>query len=269
MGDPIEVEAVSKCLIPNTGEPLLIGSVKTNFGHGEAVSGLTSIIKSTLALENMVIPPTIGIQNLNPHLKLDERNMKVVTDLKPWPVGGSERISVNSFGYGGANAHAILDSARMHVSQNYGSGRDVGKKYLDSLILPFSAHNSESLTKNIEAIMSSDAALQDIQNVAYTLGSHRSSLPVRGFVLASEETEGSITTTQIQSSSETNKANLPMAFIFTGQGAQWPQMGRKLLSRFPAFGQSIDTLDSYLASLPEAPQWSLRGKSSPIDILQC
>lgn len=262
IGDPIEIEAISKCLTPKFGQPLFVGSVKTNVGHGEAVSGITSIIKSTLALENLVIPPTIGIQNLNPNLKLEQRNMKVVTCLQPWPKSAVERISINSFGYGGANAHAILDSARSHMNQRQ---KDICKNTrmsLGSFILPFSASNAESLTKSIGAVVSSDAASQNLRNLAYTLGSHRSSLSTRGYVLATKEGIDSpvtITTPQVQS---TNSPCMPIAFIFTGQGAQWPRMGHDLLCSFPTFRKTIDFLDSYLATLPESPSWSLKGESS-------
>ncbi|KAI9640059.1 hypothetical protein NHQ30_011623 [Ciborinia camelliae] len=96
-------------------QPLLIGSVKPNLCHGGVVSGITSIIKATLALEHEIIPPTIGIRDLNPQLKFKKRNIRVVMTSELWPAAATEGISVNSFGYGGANAHAIIDSARTIV----------------------------------------------------------------------------------------------------------------------------------------------------------
>jgi hypothetical protein len=74
--------------------------LKTNVGHGGAISGIFSIIKATLALENELIPPTIGIRRTNPELQLEKRNIKVVTELTPWPKNALKRISINSFGYG-------------------------------------------------------------------------------------------------------------------------------------------------------------------------
>lgn len=259
VGDPIEVEAISKCFSTKCSQPLLIGSVKPNVGHGEAVSGITSIIKATLSLEHQIIPPTIGIRNLNPQLKLEERNIRVVTAPEPWPTVAVERISVNSFGYGGANAHAILDSARTHIPSyrqdvcNNVEAADI------ALILPFSANNVESLTRNIEAVMASDAASKNVRNLAYTLGSHRSSLPTRGYVLACKETVESslsITTPKLQPS---NDPQMAFAFIFTGQGAQSARMAAALLDRFPVFGQTIDRLDACLKAIPEAPVWSIKG----------
>ena len=111
VGDPIEVEGVSRVFKrTNPGQgPVLIGSVKTNLGHSEATSGLTSIIKATLSLENARIPATIGIKNINPKIKVDEWGVKIVTKAIDWPnsdglIPRTRRIGVNSFGYGGANS---------------------------------------------------------------------------------------------------------------------------------------------------------------------
>lgn len=111
MGDPIEVEAVSRVFKRADAPPLLIGSVKTNLGHSEAASGISSIIKVVLALEKKQIPPTIGVTKLNPKLKLEDWNIQIVTETTPWPLPegpqkmeGLRRAGVNSFGYGGANA---------------------------------------------------------------------------------------------------------------------------------------------------------------------
>ncbi|TGO86108.1 hypothetical protein BPOR_0334g00020 [Botrytis porri] len=259
IGDPIEVEAISRCFSSKSGhQPLLIGSVKPNLGHGEAVSGITSIIKATLALERQTIPPTIGVRSLNPQLKLKERNIRVAMTSESWPATATERISVNSFGYGGANAHAIIDSARMHVPpHNQRNHKDVEDIHA-TMILPFSAHNTDSLTRNATAIASSRVLSKDLQKLAYTLASHRSSLQVRGYVLAHKEgIESNISTTPLKFQ-PSSVSSSPIAFVLTGQGAQSARMGANLLDRFPVFTQTIDYLDVYLKSLDQAPIWSLR-----------
>ncbi|KAH6623651.1 hypothetical protein F5144DRAFT_540013 [Chaetomium tenue] len=95
------------------GNPLLIGSIKTNIGHTEAASGLASIIKTALAMERGVIPPSINFEKPNPKIALDDWNLKLVTDLMSWPSGSSRRASVNNFGYGGTNAHIIMESSTL------------------------------------------------------------------------------------------------------------------------------------------------------------
>lgn len=85
VGDLIEVEALARVFRDSHSKvPLLIGSIKTNLGHSEAASGITSIIKTTLALEKGVIPATIGLRNLNPKIKAKEWKVKVVTEACPW-----------------------------------------------------------------------------------------------------------------------------------------------------------------------------------------
>ncbi|TAQ88229.1 hypothetical protein B7494_g3462 [Chlorociboria aeruginascens] len=299
IGDPIEIQAIFNTLRPKSGEPLLVGSVKTNVGHGEAVSGLSSIIKATLALENGLIPPTIGIRNLNPSLELSERNIEIVTELKYWPKGTIKRISVNSFGYGGANAHAILDSANSVVERSngvrsnghiYGSlspglhsngthtngihsnGTHSIRNHFNGIhlngntsksktyIVPFSANSSKSLAKNIEAIRLLKSPLPSARDLAYTLGAHRTKFSKKDFLLATDNGSGitfSITSSRLKASAGRN-AVLPFAFIFTGQGAQWPNMGSELIGRFPVFRKTIQELDSCLANLPKAPSWTIQ-----------
>ncbi|KAK7738594.1 Type I Iterative PKS [Diatrype stigma] len=117
VGDPIEVDAVGRCFSPREGPPLLIGSVKTNVGHSEGASGLTSILKVVKAFENGQIPPTYGVKKLNPKLVLEERNLKIATEVASWP-RTLRRAGVNSFGYGGANGHVVLESVDSFLGEN-------------------------------------------------------------------------------------------------------------------------------------------------------
>ncbi|KAI1134071.1 putative FSP1 [Hypoxylon sp. FL0543] len=116
-GDPIEARAVASVFKPGRTEALRIGSIKTNVGHTEATSGLASLIKVVLALEKGAIPPSINFETPNPKLALDEWRLKVPTELEEWPVGpgGIRRASINNFGYGGSNAHVILDHADSYL----------------------------------------------------------------------------------------------------------------------------------------------------------
>lgn len=109
VGDPMEAEAISRVFRHSSGRPTLVGGVKPTLGHSEAASGLSSIIKMTLALERGVIPATVGVRNVNPRIKTKEWNIEIVTENLPWPETVVRRASVNSFGFGGANSHAILE----------------------------------------------------------------------------------------------------------------------------------------------------------------
>ena len=89
-------------------KPLLIGSIKSNIGHSESSSGIAGIMKAVLAIERGVIPPTIGIETLNPNVDLRNGRLKIVTESTPWPDLPVRRASINSFGYGGSNAHVSV-----------------------------------------------------------------------------------------------------------------------------------------------------------------
>ncbi|KAL2167896.1 hypothetical protein VTG60DRAFT_683 [Thermothelomyces hinnuleus] len=120
VGDPTEAEAIARTFGKHqTGEPILVGSVKTNIGHTEAVSGLASIIKTVFVLKHRQIPPNLNYEKPNPKIKLDEWHLQVPTRLTSWPQGKPLRASINNFGYGGTNAHVILESPppiHMHVN---------------------------------------------------------------------------------------------------------------------------------------------------------
>lgn len=240
----------------------MIGSVKTNLGHSEAVSGITSVIKTTLALENRLIPPTIGVRNINPELKLTQRNVEVVMSPMLWPEGTTLRAGINSFGYGGANAHAILEAANIHLPEGYESNSHKGG--VDRIfILPFSAHRLESLMENVASIASTGITSRNLANLTYTLGSRRSILPVRGYLIAHED---SLNETLIPGNLKLQDSDIeslpqPFAFVFTGQGAQWPGMGRQLYQRFPTYRRTIQYLDACLARLQFPPSWTIEGTS--------
>lgn len=112
-GDPIETSALSATFgrAREAGNPVWIGSVKSNVGHLEGGSGLVQVIKAIMMLERGEIPPTIFFDKANPNIPMEEWNLAVPTELMPWPHKGQRRISVNSFGYGGTNGFLILDDA--------------------------------------------------------------------------------------------------------------------------------------------------------------
>ncbi|KAI1735252.1 polyketide synthase [Xylaria scruposa] len=271
VGDPIEVDAVGRAFSPRKNGPLLIGSVKTNVGHSEGASGLTSILKVVKSFENGLIPPSYGVVKLNPKLKLKERNLKVALEAQKWP-RSLRRASINSFGYGGANAHVILESAESYLGR-----RDVWQSQIrpadledrqQLLVLPVSAAAPTACDLRVQQISQilamSDHSVSDdlLKRLAHTLTTGRDHLRNRKFLLARLETEGNIQliTESDNAANSAPKINpLPFAFIFTGQGAQYAGMGRELLVQSQHFRATLRELDALLKTLPAsiAPSWTL------------
>ncbi|KAJ5973964.1 polyketide synthase [Penicillium waksmanii] len=247
VGDPIEARAVGRVFGPYGG--VQIGSVKPNLGHSEGASGLTSLIKSVLALENRIIPPNIKFTNPNPDIPWDSYGLSVPTEPMPWPKSRRERISVNSFGIGGTNAHVILDSA-----QSFSVSPVPERPTTSPQLLVYSANTAKSLEAMIAGyksyIQKNPARVCDL---AFTLGNRREHLPYRAFAV--KGLLGTLTT----SSPLKSGATPSIVMVFTGQGAQWPQMGGHLIrsSFYPLFKKSIQSLDAHLQTLKHAPEWNI------------
>lgn len=119
VGDPIEASAIGEIFAPHRSpqEPLYVGALKSNVGHLEGAAGVAAIIKGVLTLENGVIPPNIWFEKKNPKIQ-DSWNLKFPTEPTPWPQDGLRRMSINSFGIGGSNAHVVMDDALHFLEQN-------------------------------------------------------------------------------------------------------------------------------------------------------
>lgn len=229
---------------------MLTGHVKSNLGHSEAASNISSAIKATLALENGFIPATIGVDGLNPKIKPDEWNIHVVTKGRSWPDTPIRRMGVNSFGFGGANAHVILEQAPSKEVRAKGNA--------NTFVLPFSGSTNTALQARIQDLATYDHLdYLDIHDLAYTLCERRSHLQERGFLIATRDTlRDSLNINALHMVPQTASAT-SIAFVFTGQGAQWPQMGNELVHEFPLFRQTIEEMDSILQTLPDPPSWTI------------
>ncbi|KAM0799448.1 hypothetical protein BDR22DRAFT_933683 [Usnea florida] len=261
VGDPIEVEALSRVFSSERKNPLLLGSVKTNVGHSEAASGIASIIKATIMLEAAAIPPTHGLRNINPRIKADEWNVRVVTQNEPWPgasLGKPRRISVNSFGYGGANAHAVLENVDSFLPDLNGS-LDPNSNENWTYILPFSSKTQAGLRKRVASLVQRSYSSHDLIDLAYTLGCRRSFFSARGFLLARQCSlkEDLQELNLVPGQGQISPTPLPILMIFTGQGAQWPQMGLTLFQKHASFRASIQSLDAHLRCIQETPTWTI------------
>nr|ALQ33041.1 putative polyketide synthase [Fusarium thapsinum] len=268
VGDPVEVEAIGRVFERGSDSKLLLGSVKTNVGHSEAASGLTSVLKVVKSFEKGQIPPTRGIVNLNPNLVLAERNLVIAQDAHNWPQD-LRRASINSFGYGGANAHIILESAESYLGSKHPMRPSMNSiatiRQKRAVVLPLSASSSFSLRALVDHISSKLPRLghaNEIDSLAYTLTHGRDHLSHRTFILADLHQGGKLLRTFRTTTGEDDypmMKPLPLGFVFTGQGAQYPGMAKELLTSSEISCSTIRRLDSVLQSLaPEhAPDWTL------------
>ncbi|RYP90585.1 hypothetical protein DL770_003295 [Monosporascus sp. CRB-9-2] len=286
-GDPIEAEAVQTAFFPRPndstrddqepGDCLYVGSIKTVTGHMEGCAGLGGLLKASLAVENGVIPPNMHFDTLSPLVEPFYHHMEVPTRVRAWPdiaPGSPRRASVNSFGFGGTNAHAIVENYTQtpKISQR-GLGDRPGAGGGGPFV--FSANSHSSLLAMVQAFAgfletNSDV---DLLSFAWMLQARRTVLPVKvafpGVTQARlldalrdhlHKTQEAPADASAQSRRFGSKARPKMLGIFTGQGAQWPQMGRELVLASPLFGQVLDRLQDSLDALPDPPEWSLKAE---------
>ncbi|KAI0403553.1 hypothetical protein F4802DRAFT_598947 [Xylaria palmicola] len=258
VGDLIETESIAS-IFGQSG--VHIGSVKPNLGHGEGASGITAVIKAVLALEHRVIPPNIKSLPRNNKIRFEEARLTVPQEGSPWPEDRLHRVSVNSFGVGGANAHVIIDSAERFGFPSSGSV-DIPQTVSVSRSLPelliFSANSAQSL-KDMTSRYTEYLGRRKIPgsgslaNVAYTLANCREHLPFRTFGIATHDR------VDIVLSPKPSSPRKPPAIImvFNGQGSQWPQMGRALLGSNAVFQSTIRSLDDQIRTLDLSLDWGI------------
>ena len=244
-GDPIEAGAIGAVLAQARGSaagPLPIGSIKTNIGHLEAAAGIAGLIKGVLCLERGVIPPSLHAGELNPEIAFDALNVTVVRELLALPEAGPVLLGVNSFGWGGTNAHAVLSRAEVAAVERL-SGSDLG-------FLPLSAHTDDTLRLRCHDIADLlDTGLSGIESVTAALARRSHQLPRRIAVFGTEPDRlaGELRRHAADPAVE-HPAVLAgrtreigrVAFVFPGQGAQWHGVGAALYGTNPAFTAMVN-----------------------------
>ncbi|KAK4212038.1 acyl transferase/acyl hydrolase/lysophospholipase [Rhypophila decipiens] len=268
-GDPIEAEAISSVFFKkedqrNDTKPsscLYVGSGKTILGHSEGTAGVAGVLRATLALQNATIPPNLLLGEISPGVAPFYNRLKIVKEAKPWPArhGRPKRASVNSFGFGGTNAHAILESFHDHQKDENEPG---------NFIMPFtfSAASESSLKESLLAFENflDENANTSLLDLAWTLSTRRTTLPSRISVAALDRHDliaklQEASNSAIKYASASTKDTQLLA-IFTGQGAQWATMGASLLKYDNSFLKSrLNELQDALDTLPtpHAPSWTL------------
>ncbi len=269
LGDPIEAEALGAVLGKDRppGDRCLVGSVKTNIGHLEAAAGIAGLIKVALSLKHRQIPPSLHFQKPNPYIPLNKLPLQVQQSLEPWPeTDGSALAGVSSFGFGGTNAHVVLEEAPGVGKEN---GTNESKEQAVSpYLLPLSARSPEalqSLARSYQELLTStpSGCAVSLQDICYTASvrrshhDHRLSLVFHNREQATEYLEafcsGESRSGLFRGRKQRNRRQ-KLVFVFSGQGPQWWAMGRELLSAEPVFRATIEQCDALLCP---CANWSL------------
>ncbi len=196
-------------------------------------------------------------------VRLDDFNMTVITEAQEWP-GPLQRASLNSFGYGGANAHAILESTSSYLGLTQTSSvRDTLMGGSRSFVLPISAASPQSLKTRVQQVqeLAQAGETDSLDSLAYTLTECRSHFANRQALVVQTREDGKVKfiESDIVAPSISYSSQKEFAFVFTGQGAQYPNMSKALLIQSPVFLATIRSLDKVLQELPDehVPGWTL------------
>ena len=262
VGDPLEARAIGTVVSADRpeGEQCIVGSVKTNIGHLEAAAGVAGLTKTALALKHRQIPPHLHFHNPSPDIPFDQLQLRVPTTLEAWPTtDGPALAGVNSFGFGGTNAHVVLQEAPP-VSVSEAQAEDTERLYL----LPLSARSAEALRASAESYR---AFLTDtsshFHDIVYSASQRRSHHDHRLSLAARSKTEAiahleAFLADEPRLGTATGRILLndrpPVVFVCSGMGPQWWAMGRDLLEHEPLFRASIERCD---AELRRYTDWSL------------
>ena len=240
VGDPIEINAMTGAFRLNTNKKsyCAIGSVKTNVGHLVSAAGITSLIKTTIALQQKVIPPSINFETPNPQIDFENSPFFVNTKLSEWETNGTpRRAAVNSAGIGGTNAHIILEEApTIEVAPTL-------RKHQLLLLSARTPSALETVTENLVNHLKDNPTIP-LADVAYTLQVGRKAFPHRQIVVL-KDIEDAVTVLETKDperifSNFNESNNSSVVFMFSGQGAQYVNMARELYETEAIFHQEYD-----------------------------
>ncbi|EEA25741.1 polyketide synthase, putative [Talaromyces marneffei ATCC 18224] len=290
IGDPIEIAAIADCFrhYRDSSSPLYVGAVKTNIGHLEGASGIAGLIKAIIVAETGIVPPNANFEKLEQRLAAYDSFIAMPTSpIEAWPCSlDVRRVSLHSFGFGGTNCHIVIDDTHSYLRRHQLQGNhrtlldpathkttighhqrfDLGMECTSpSLHTPkllcWSASNEQSLKQllaNWESyfrIKGENNEPSWLDDVAYTLDSRRSSFLWKSYAVVSSSSDLKRITQSVSEGRPSKSLAPRLAFVFTGQGAQWHGMARELLV-YPEFLNVVMEAESLYQTLGCA--WSVQ-----------
>ncbi|MFE4368423.1 type I polyketide synthase [Streptomyces sp. NPDC056835] len=266
LGDPIEAQALLATYGQDrTGEPLWLGSVKSNIGHTQAAAGVAGVIKMVLAMRHGVLPKTLHVDEPSSHVDWSTAAMELLTDQREWPaVDRPRRAGVSSFGFSGTNAHTIIEQAPEVTSVEAEAEVEPGEPG-EASVVPWvlSARSGEALRDQASRLRAEfeHAAAVSVADVAHSLRS-RSVFDHRAVVVGLDREEFLSGLTALADGRETPNVVTGVAenrgagvvFVFPGHGSQWVGMALELLESSPVFRARMEECAE---ALDEFVDWSL------------
>ncbi|KAK7958473.1 polyketide synthase [Apiospora saccharicola] len=279
--DPIEAGAFTSVLAEHrtASNPIYIGSIKSNMGHLEGASGMIGMVKAILQVKHGVVFPTAGFESINPKIQDKEKIVVPKTQIQ-WPQGENRRILVTNFayvdngyeGFGGSNAAVIIDGPPPKNSIEANGYSTDGESHMNGVngnklhqngfktkakrVFVFSAKSERSLLaylSSFEEYLTEASRTDDfMENLSYTLGERRTQFPYRVSVVADSTT---VLLEKISISKASRAKERVIAFVFTGQGAQYPRMAAEL-QRYKVFSRAIAVAEAHFREF--GATWSLK-----------
>ncbi|WP_425554731.1 type I polyketide synthase, partial [Kitasatospora putterlickiae] len=262
LGDPIEAQALIATYGQDRDRPLLTGSLKSNIGHTQSASGVGGVIKMVMALQQEELPPTLNVDEPSPFVDWSAGAVSLLTESVAWPRGErARRAGVSSFGVSGTNAHVIVEEAPVleaPAAASDGPADGVAPAVAGALPLLLSGGSAGGLRSQAARLLEfADARSEDeltpfaralaerdgLRHRLAVVGGDRAELLVglSGFAEAGRATAGVVTGQVV--------GEVGVAFLFSGQGAQRPGMGRELYGVAPVFAVALDEVCSHLDGL--------------------
>ncbi|MFE7601374.1 SDR family NAD(P)-dependent oxidoreductase [Streptomyces sp. NPDC057494] len=265
LGDPIEAQALLATYgTERDGQPLMLGSLKSNLGHAQAAAGVGGVIKMVMAMHHAELPASLNVGKPSELVDWATGGVEVLTEPRPWPAaeGRVRRAGVSSFGISGTNAHVVLAEA---PAEALAPGSEAGDGDSDPLWV-LSGRTEPALRAQATALVETLDALDGVsaRDLGRALATTRTALDHRAAVTAEDRTEALAALTALGRGEPhsalavgTARTDDGLAYLFTGQGSQRVGMGRELYEAEPVFAAALDAvcaeLDACRASVPGMP----------------
>ena len=256
VGDPVEARALGEVFAQRRQRPVAVGSVKTNIGHAGSAAGIAGLLKTVLALENAMFPPSLNFTSANPDVDLESLGLRINTTLTPWPAQeGPRRAGVSSFGMGGTNAHVIVEESPTAL-ESVAAQKDKSERVVPWVVSARSAAGLEQQAERLLVHVGEHPELH-LVDVGVSLVTTRSVFEHRAVVVVADREHLMVGLAGLAGGQPGADVVVGRAqpvrktvFVFPGQGSQWLGMGTGLYRRYLVFARAFDeaahVLDSHL-----------------------